>query len=258
MLVKNKKKLFYVFIKTKSKYKPLYNQFIKLRQNALNKKKLLRLNRKKFEKTQHYYKKRLKWYNRYKIFDINQYKIVAFANRGTSYQRRFRDTLQTARKFRLYYGYLSKKYLKNKLILFFNKKFNKKKINNFRSFFLNIFEQRLDNILYKTKFCYSVKNAQQLILHGRILVNKKQIKIPSYLIKQGDLISIDPKYFFFIERNFKKRVIDDWPIPHTTKDLTINFKTMEILVHNTQSISTTTYFPYYFNLKHLIINYKKQ
>ncbi len=56
-----------------------------------------------------------------------------------------------------------------------------------------LLERRLDNIVYRMHFSSSRKQARQIVRHGHVLVNKKKIDIPSYLVKQDDEISICDK-----------------------------------------------------------------
>jgi small subunit ribosomal protein S4 len=56
-----------------------------------------------------------------------------------------------------------------------------------------LLERRLDNIVYRMHFCSSRKQARQIVKHGHVLVNKKKIDIPSYLVRQNDEISIREK-----------------------------------------------------------------
>jgi small subunit ribosomal protein S4 len=139
-----------------------------------------------------------------------------------------------------------------KQIRFLLKKNTKKKnLKNWNLLFLERFENRLDNILYKSKFTLSLRNAKQLILHGKVFVNNYSIRIPSYVVKQGDLISMDPQYYFLIEKNLPK--INLWTIP--PKHLTINYKTLEIIVGNTNQINSAVNFPFHLNLEQIIVNY---
>lgn len=50
-------------------------------------------------------------------------------------------------------------------------------------------ETRLDNVVYRLSLTNSRPQARQLVLHGKILVNNKKINIPSYQVKQNDLIT---------------------------------------------------------------------
>jgi len=58
---------------------------------------------------------------------------------------------------------------------------------------LRFLEVRLDNIVRRLGFAVSMKTARQLVNHGHIRVNGRQTDIPSFLVKPGDTITIDPK-----------------------------------------------------------------
>lgn len=55
-------------------------------------------------------------------------------------------------------------------------------------------EKRLDNLVYRSGFARSIRQARQMVVHGHILVNGKKIDIPSYQIEIGDQISLRDKY----------------------------------------------------------------
>lgn len=55
---------------------------------------------------------------------------------------------------------------------------------------LQILESRLDNVIYRLGFGLSRAEARQLVVHGHFLVNGKKVDIPSYLVKEGDVITI--------------------------------------------------------------------
>lgn len=57
---------------------------------------------------------------------------------------------------------------------------------------LQILERRLDNVVYRMGFARSRTDARQLVLHGHFNVNGKRINIPSYLVKQGDVVTTKP------------------------------------------------------------------
>ena len=121
------------------------------------------------------------------------------------------------------------------------------KLKNLKLLFLEFFERRLDTILYRSKFSPSIRNARQLISHGIISVNNKPVRIKSYELKTGDLITVNPKYSNLIKVNLKKSEI--WPIP--PKYLTINYKTMQIVLNDMKH----TNFSLKFDLEKLIANY---
>ena len=51
-------------------------------------------------------------------------------------------------------------------------------------------ESRLDNVVFRMGFARTRKEARQIVDHKHVLVNGKQVNIPSYLIKAGDVIEI--------------------------------------------------------------------
>ena len=58
---------------------------------------------------------------------------------------------------------------------------------------IKILETRLDNIVYRMHFASSRNQARQIVLHGHIEVNGKKVDIPSYNVKEGDIISVKEK-----------------------------------------------------------------
>ena len=58
---------------------------------------------------------------------------------------------------------------------------------------LKLLESRLDNIVYRMGLSNTRKGARQLVNHGHIIVNGKNVNIPSYTVKPGDVISVKEK-----------------------------------------------------------------
>ncbi len=56
--------------------------------------------------------------------------------------------------------------------------------------FLQLLEMRLDNVLYALGLAVSRRDARQFIRHGHVLVNGKEVNIPSYEVSKGDSIEI--------------------------------------------------------------------
>lgn len=54
-------------------------------------------------------------------------------------------------------------------------------------------ERRLDNVIFRLGFARTRKEARQIVGHKHVLVNGKQVNVPSYLISAGDEISIKEK-----------------------------------------------------------------
>jgi small subunit ribosomal protein S4 len=51
-------------------------------------------------------------------------------------------------------------------------------------------ERRLDNVVYRSGFAQSRRQARQLVRHGHVAVNGKKVNIPSYEVSAGQEISI--------------------------------------------------------------------
>ncbi len=54
-------------------------------------------------------------------------------------------------------------------------------------------ERRLDNVVFRCGFAVSRKAARQLVGHGHIQLNGKNVNIPSYPVRIGDVVSVHPK-----------------------------------------------------------------
>ena len=55
---------------------------------------------------------------------------------------------------------------------------------------MTILESRIDNVIFRLGFARTRKEARQIVDHKHVLVNGKQVNIPSYLVKAGDVIEI--------------------------------------------------------------------
>ena len=53
-----------------------------------------------------------------------------------------------------------------------------------------LLERRLDNLVFRACFGSSRQQARQLVRHGHIRVNGRKVNIPSFLVKEGDIIDI--------------------------------------------------------------------
>lgn len=58
---------------------------------------------------------------------------------------------------------------------------------------LKLLESRLDNVVYTLGFANSRREARQLVSHKHILVNGKNVNVPSYVVRKGDVIAVDEK-----------------------------------------------------------------
>ncbi len=58
---------------------------------------------------------------------------------------------------------------------------------------IGLLERRLDAVVYRAKFVPTVFAARQFVNHGHILVNGKRVTVPSYMIKEGDVVEVREK-----------------------------------------------------------------
>ena len=58
---------------------------------------------------------------------------------------------------------------------------------------IGLLERRLDAVVYRLKFAPTPFAARQFINHGHIKVNGGRVDIPSFLVKEGDVIQVKDK-----------------------------------------------------------------
>lgn len=257
----------------KHKYNPLYKNFLRLKVNPLNNDKFLKLklnikhvtskdrykkqnsktikrwefiknsNKQKWKEFLDIQIRAKKFFNRFKPYSIYSYKTNKFASQGNSFKKKFKHNLLENLTFNYLYGGLSKKYLKLKM----TEIYRSKKSKNSTNICTELFESRLDSVLYKSKFCSSVRNAQQLISHKHVKVNGAIEKNKAHILKKGDLITIEPKFSKQIQMNLKETFNKHpdlilWPLPPNY--LTINYKTLEITMGDIQNFNFSNSFTF--------------
>ena len=55
---------------------------------------------------------------------------------------------------------------------------------------IGLLERRLDAVVYRAKFVPTIFAARQFVNHGHVRVNGKRVNIPSFRVKDGDVIEI--------------------------------------------------------------------
>ena len=55
---------------------------------------------------------------------------------------------------------------------------------------IGLLERRLDAVVYRAKFVATVFAARQFVNHGHVMVNGKKVNIPSYRVKEGDIVEV--------------------------------------------------------------------
>lgn len=58
---------------------------------------------------------------------------------------------------------------------------------------IDLLERRLDAVVYRLKFAATPFASRQFVNHGHILVNGKKVNIPSYSLKDNDVIEVREK-----------------------------------------------------------------
>jgi small subunit ribosomal protein S4 len=116
--------------------------------------------------------------------------------------------LKEKQKAKWTYGVLEKQFRK-----YFQEASKKKGITG--DALLQILESRLDNIVYRLAFAESRAQSRQLVSHGFITVNGKNVNIPSYLTKVGDIIGIreakrKTKYIDLLKQKLKNIKTQEW------------------------------------------------
>lgn len=126
--------------------------------------------------------------------------------KGKSRQSEYGMQLQEKQKIKKEYGLLEKQFG-----LTFEKA--KKQTGQAGENLLKLLETRLDNAVYRLGFASSRRQARQLVNHGHFNVNDKKVNIPSYQVREGDVISIKNKKlkaFSGMEEKLKKAQVPGW------------------------------------------------
>jgi len=88
---------------------------------------------------------------------------------------------------------------------------------------LRILELRLDNLVYRMGFAPSRPAARQLVLHGHFSVNGRNVNVPSFQIRAGDVVAVreDSRNIPIIQATVESRGSRDLPewIETNTKTL---------------------------------------
>lgn len=78
---------------------------------------------------------------------------------------------------------------------------------------LQLVERRFDNVVFRMGLSRTRKQARQLVNHGHFLLNGKKANIPSMLLKEGDVITVQKnseKSFAAIVEIAKKTPVNVW------------------------------------------------
>ncbi len=76
---------------------------------------------------------------------------------------------------------------------------------------LRMLELRLDNIAFRAGWGSSRNQGRQLVRHGHVKVNGKRVTIPSYRVRQGDVVELSVKAREFIVIRHNQDILDRRP-----------------------------------------------
>jgi len=160
--------------------KLLYKKLLYLKKDVKNSDKILKFKKKKWQKFQQILLKSKKK----RFYDPV---IYSLSNFKSFFNKKFKYNLHNKQRLSFFYGKLKKSYLKKLLKEIFKKSKISKK--NLITLLIQQLENRLDTILRRTHFAYSLHNARQLIAHKKVYVNGKIMQQSNYILKKGDLIT---------------------------------------------------------------------
>jgi small subunit ribosomal protein S4 len=93
---------------------------------------------------------------------------------------------------------------------------------------LQILESRLDNVVYRGGFAESRDAARQQVRHGHIVVNGKKVDIPSYRVREHDIVEVREKSRNLLPYEVARATAGDKTVPAW---LGVAPDSMRILVH---------------------------
>jgi ribosomal protein S4 len=243
---------------SKQRYKPLYKKFNLLFENVQSRQKIFNFKKHKWKALVSRLKKVNYYRRKNRVFNSSGNSIVPLAEnrKAPRFKKRYRYLMHSAKKINLYYGGLKKKYMRKLVKIIWRKKkiSSKSKILARTEFyFLDFMEKRLENILYRSFFTQSIKNARQLILHGHVFVNNQVVKHGSYVLKENDLIEISSKFHEFVRSKIKKSKF--WYTQQN--NIVVNYRTLQILYFNRSSLDPfSNLFPFRISIKNVLRYYR--
>ena len=122
-----------------------------------------------------------------KAFERKNYPPGQHGNsRRRGKQSEYGIQLQEKQKAKYTYGILERQFRNT-----FKKANQKKGITG--EILLQLIESRLDNVVYRLGIAPTRRAARQLVSHRHITVNGNIVNIPSYMLKEGDIVSVREK-----------------------------------------------------------------
>ena len=128
--------------------------------------------------------------------------------RGRIKESEYLVQLREKQKARRIYGVLEKQFRR-----YYEEATHAKGVTGTR--LLKLLELRLDNVVYRGGLAMSRDQARQFVTHGHFQVNGRKVDIPSYSVKEGDVVTVigrtqkNPTIEHAMEE-VKGRGIPDW------------------------------------------------
>ncbi|MGI9604359.1 MAG: 30S ribosomal protein S4 [Acidimicrobiales bacterium] len=76
---------------------------------------------------------------------------------------------------------------------------------------LRYLELRLDNVVYRAGWAATRPQARQFVNHGHVDVNGRRVNVPSYRVRQGDIITMREKSRTIVPVQWNRDVLDRTP-----------------------------------------------
>lgn len=121
-----------------------------------------------------------------KILDKRKYRP---GDHGQSFRRKVSDYglhLNEKQKLRFMYGLMEKQFRRT-----FDRADKMKGVTGEN--LLKLLERRLDNVVFRMGFAVTRPQARQFVNHGHITVNGRKVDIPSFQVKEGDVVKVAEK-----------------------------------------------------------------
>jgi len=203
--------------------KPLYKTLLKLRCNPQSRDKIFNFKKQKWVNLI----KGLKRTNNLPRFLYDQplfYKLPK--STIVRSKMNYRNMLLARQKFKLLFGQLSNKALKNSKQLKPSNIEERNYVKYSPLTLLRVFNHRIDKILFDVGFVRSLREARQLISSSAIRVNNQEVNSPSYMLKFGDYININRAKHRSVKFNLILANIKKPPVTYAH----INYKMFEIFI----------------------------
>lgn len=179
--------------------------------NKLNKKKWILLKKNVFKQNRNFrqIQRKVNFQNKYKSFfsqkDSKKIILDEKYKRPEEKKKLYKERLFAKQQFKNFYGCIPEYQLKN----LFNALKLKKDNTNIIHKFIILLESRLDMIVFRLQISRTIFEAKQIINHGKIKINNEVICSQNYILKPGDIISLNNfkiSKSFYLNNKFNEKI----------------------------------------------------